>query len=226
MHLAAPQNPFKVFTHVLSASGELAQFSRFMSFEEGETIISVDDRDDKVYFILSGSVKITNFSLKGKEIWHGTLESGRTFGELAAMTGQTRSASIIALERTRLAVVTRNELYSLMREDAEIAIWLLEDIASRLTRSTETVQELLSQSLPQRIRREIYRLALAQDTHGEAGEMIIQPVPNLTELAKRLNTEREMVSREVSALSKRKVLRKEKTKMVLLDPSFFKDAAR
>ncbi|MEO0607368.1 MAG: Crp/Fnr family transcriptional regulator [Pseudomonadota bacterium] len=224
--MPAKQNPFKVFSHVLSASGELAQFSRFLSFEDGETIISVDDLDDKVYFILSGSVKITNFSLKGKEIWHGTLDSGRTFGELAAMTGQARSASIVALERTRLAVVTRNELYSLMREDAEIAIWLLEDIASRLTQSTETVQELLSQSLPHRIRREIYRLAKAQNTPSEGGEMIIEPVPNLTALAKRLNTDREIVSREVSALTKRKVLRKEKTRMVLLDPGFFKDASR
>ena len=200
-----------------------------MSFEEGETIISVDDPDDKVYFILSGSVKITNFSLKGKEIWHGTLESGRTFGELAAVTGKSRSASIVALERTRLAVVTGNELYALMREDAEIAIWLLEDIASRLTQSTETVQELLSQSLPHRIRREIYRLACAQAPAGETGDMrelVIEPVPNFTALAKRLNTDREMVSREVSALTKRKVLRKEKTRLVLLDPSFFKAASR
>lgn len=224
--MARKANPFKVFSHVLSESGELAQFSRFLSYEDGETIISVDDADDKVYFILSGSVKITNYSVKGKEIWHGTLESGRTFGELAAVTGKARSASIVALERTRLAVVTRNELYSLMREDAEIAIWLLEDIAGRLTQSTETVQELLSQSLPHRIRREIYRLAVAQDETDSEGHMIIQPVPNFTALAKRLNTDREMVSREVSSLSRRKVLRKEKTRLVILDPGFFEEAER
>ena len=166
-------------------------------------------------------MKITNFSAKGKEIWHGTLGSGRTFGEIAALTGDARSATIVALESTRLAVITRNELYALMRQDVDIAIWLLEDLAGRLIQSTETVEAVLSQSLPQRIRAELLRLALENETVDEDGFLVIRPVPNLTRLARRLNTEREIVSREVSALARRNALTKDRKQMVLRDRAFF-----
>lgn len=218
-------NPFKTFKNIRFEENETGYITRYLSFETDEVIISVDEPDDRVYFILSGAVKITNYSLKGKEIWHGTLEAGRTFGEVAALTGKSRSATIIALERTRLAVISRAELYALMRHDVEFAIWLLEDVASRLATSTETTQKLLSQSLSQRIRAEIYRLAVQQDETDEAGDLIIQPVPNLTELAKRLNTDRETVSREVSALSRRGVLSKSRDVMVLHDRAFFEQDA-
>lgn len=215
------KNPFDLFSSALADSVDLALFSRFLTFEAGETIISVDEPGDNVYFILSGAVKITNYSLKGKEIWHGTLGSGRTFGELAALTGETRSASIVALETTRLAVLTKTELDTLMRQDVEIAMWLLKDLAARLAQSTETVQSLLSRSVAERIRRELYRLALAGGERNEAGEMILRPVPNLSELARRLNTDRELVSREVSACVKRHMLIKDRKQMVLLDPAYF-----
>ncbi len=215
------KNPFEQFRGALADSADLALFSRFLTFEAGETIISVDEPGDNVYFILSGAVKITNYSLKGKEIWHGTLGSGRTFGELAVLTGETRSASIVALETTRLAVLTKTELHTLMRQDVEIAMWLLKDLAARLAESTETVQSLLSRSVAERIRRELYRLALAGGERNEAGEMIIRPVPNLSELARRLNTDRELVSREVSSCVKRKILIKDRKQMVLLDLAYF-----
>ena len=216
---------FAMFSDALARSTDLGDSSRLLSFEAGETIISAEEKDDRVYFILKGSVKITNFSVKGREIWHGTLGAGRTFGEVAALTGAKRNASVTALERTRIAVITRNELHTLLRDNSDFALWLLEDLAARLTQSTETVQNILTQSLPQRIRTEIYRLARASDQVDESGLPVIKPAPNLTEVAKRLNTEREIVSREVSALTKRNVLRKDKTQMIILDPEFFESAA-
>ena len=58
----------------------LARFSRFHNFAAGEVIIQENEMDDRVYFILSGLVQVTNYSLNGKEIWHSDLEAGTFFG--------------------------------------------------------------------------------------------------------------------------------------------------
>ncbi len=220
----AAQNLFRIHSEVLGANDNLANFSRLLSFDADQTIIKAEDLVDKVYFILSGSVKITSFSAKGKEIWHGTREAGGTFGDISALTGRHQNASVVTLVPTRLAVITKAELYSLMRQDVEIAIWLLEAIAHRLTDATEKLQDVISLSLPQRIRAELLRLALLENKQNDDGFLLVEPVPNLTVLAKRLNTEREIVSREVSALVKRGALHKDRNHMVLLDRTLFENS--
>ena len=206
----------------IDMNDRLAKVTRFASYEAGDMIISVEDPSDNVYFIMNGSVKITNHSLNGKEVWHGTLSAGRTFGELAALTGERRNATIIALEPTRLAVLTKSELFSLMRQDVEIAFWMLEDLARRLTQSTETVSKLVSQNLPQRIRGELMRLAREQPAQN--GRLVIRPLPNLTDIARRLNTDRENVSREVSALVKREAISKSKLGIELLNVDYLENS--
>ena len=190
--------------------------SRFRHADPNEVIIHQDDADDQVYIILSGRVKVTNFSKKGREIWHSELLAGTFFGEMAALTGAPRSVSITAVEPTKLAILSRNEFFDVIRHDPEIAIWILEEMARRLEERTDKMNAVISQSISQRIRAEILRLA--QQGATDKGDHLIAPVPNFTEMAKRLNTDRENVSREFSALSRQGVLKKEKVQVRVLKP--------
>lgn len=188
----------------------LSHFSRFSTYDVGEAIIREGDTDDHVYFILSGAVKATNFSIKGREIWHSELLPGTFFGEMAALTGACRSVNIVAEQPTRLAVVTREELIRLIHHDPDIGIWIMQELARRLQQRTEKMSAIIAQKLSQRIRAELLRLAKACDASSE-GELIIKPSPNWSEMAVRLNTDRENVSREVSALKRIGALEKENT---------------
>ena len=196
----------------------LARFSRFHNFAAGEVIIQENEMDDRVYFILSGLVQVTNYSLNGKEIWHSELEAGTFFGELAALTGEPRSANITAVEESRVAILTKSELFDLIRHDPDIGLWLLEELAHRLKQRTVKVSALVAQSTSQRIRAELLRLAEADPGGGDA--LLIRPVPNFTEMARRLNTDRENVSREVSALKRQGALKRDKDHILILKPDF------
>ncbi|MEE2922208.1 MAG: Crp/Fnr family transcriptional regulator [Pseudomonadota bacterium] len=182
-----------------------AQLSRRRLFKAEEVIIHEDDTDDQVYFILSGKVKVTNFSVRGREIWHSDLTAGTIFGEMAALTGSPRSVNITAVDPTRLAILSRQELFDLLEAESDFAIWLLKEMARRLEDRTDKLNAVVAQSLSQRIRAELLQLASGQADGG----MVIRPVPNFTELARRLNTDRENVSREISTLTKQGVLARE-----------------
>lgn len=198
----------------LRSRGIFSQLTRFKDFGPGEVIIQEGASDDKVYFILSGSVKVTCFSLKGKEIWHSELSAGRVFGEMAAITGQPRSASITASEQTRLSILSKAELFALIRQDPEIAIWLLEEMARRLATRTEKVNTFIAQSTAQRIHSMLLELAAPDASRKD--KLVIQPKPNFSEVARRLNTDRENVSREISSLERQGVLKKTKSFIEIL----------
>ena len=79
-------NYFHAFDNRVQNSRRLGKLSRFKKFSTGDIIIHEADTNDLVYFILQGRVKVTNFSEKGREVWHNELVEGQTFGELAALT--------------------------------------------------------------------------------------------------------------------------------------------
>lgn len=199
------------------------EFGRFKAFAAGEEIISAGDERDDIYFILDGEVKVTNLSSNGKDIWHNVLGPGTTFGEMAALTGRARNASVVAVRATQVAVVSRAEMMVLLKSDPSIAIWLLTEMADRLQQANEMIRSLVAQSLAQRIRAELARLATPVPEEPE--QLAIEPAPNLSEMARRLNTDRENVSREVSALTARGVLRKESDRLVILDPEFLRSTS-
>jgi CRP-like cAMP-binding protein len=111
----------------------------------------------------------------------------------------------------------------LLKSDPSIAIWLLTEMAERLQQANEMIRSLVAQSLSQRIRAELARLATPLTDEPE--KLAIEPAPNLSEMARRLNTDRENVSREVSALTARGVLRKETDRLVILDPEFLRSTS-
>ena len=193
-----------------------AKLTRFCDYERDEVIIHEKDMDDQVYFILSGRVKVTNYSIKGREIWHSDLSAGTFFGEMAALTGAPRSVNITAVSPTRLAVLSRREFFDLIRNDPEISIWLLEEMARRLESRTDKMSAIIAQNMSQRIQAELLRLAMEMPQAGK--ELVIKPIPNFTDLARRLNTDRENVSREISTLSRQGVLKKEDTLIRILKP--------
>lgn len=191
---------------------------RFREYEPGQIIIEAEVDTTEVFFILSGSVKVINLSLGGKEIWHNILGSGNTFGEMASLTGQGRAASVIAIEQTRVAILSQSEMVQLMRRDPDIAIWMMTQLSNRLMDANNKLRALLSLNIGQRVRHELVQLG--QKTSTSEKHLVIEPVPNLSELARRLNTERENVSREVSSLVAKGVIEKTPEKIIILDVDY------
>lgn len=74
---------------------------RYRRFSAHEHIIERDSPTVDVFFVARGSVRIVNYSLSGREITFDDLAEGQYFGELSALDGLPRSASVVALEEIR-----------------------------------------------------------------------------------------------------------------------------
>ena len=80
-----------------------------------------------------------NLNEKGKALWKRSFEE--IFGEMALLTGQTRTVDIFTTEVTRLAVLNRNDFEGLCREFPELGKILSELLIQRLSQSLDRVLE-------------------------------------------------------------------------------------
>lgn len=187
------------------------------SYAAGNTVISHMDDDRDVYFVLEGRVRATLYSHAGREVDYRDAGPGDMVGELAAIDGGPRSATVEALEPARLARLPAAAFRELVETRPGFTSVLLGHLSDQVRRLTERVFELSTLSMRERLLRELLRLA--ENAGVREGRAEIRPAPTHFELAARIGAYREAVSREMSALQKAGLIRKRGGVLVIANPS-------
>src|SRR5207244_2586753 len=104
------------------------------SYRRGEIIFRRDDPAGALHVIQMGSVKISLDNDEGKETVLALMGPGACFGEIAALDGGPRSATVTAVEPTETVALLRTDLLDLMRAHPDVALALIETLAVRLRR--------------------------------------------------------------------------------------------
>lgn len=185
------------------------------NYRHSELIIAHGDTGRDVFFLLEGRARVTLFSEEGKEIAYRDLLPGDIFGELAAIDGKARSASVVALEATRAARLRPTAFRELVEGHPRLAWLLLEHLSTLLRRMTDRVYEFSTLVVRKRLILELIRRA--EETGPADGKVAINPAPTHFELAAGISTHREAVSREMSTLAKRGLIEKRGNRLVLND---------
>ena len=89
--------------------GAVASRMRLATYKPGDMIFNKDESGDTLQIIAAGAVKIYLPSAGGEEAPLAMLHPGDFFGELALMDGDVRSASAMALARTAILTLQRDE---------------------------------------------------------------------------------------------------------------------
>ncbi len=193
----------------------LARDCAWRNFKAGQRIISRADPGRDLYFIVSGRVRVTTYSAAGRQVTFRDYDAGEHFGEVAAIDGMARSADVVGLEPGLLASLPASTLQRLLREEPALAERLLRDLARLVRRLSERVIDLSTLGVPQRLHAEVLRLAHQAGVKGNRAR--IDPSPKHADLAGKVSTYREQVTRELSLLARRGVLGKDGRALVVLD---------
>ena len=197
---------------------DLRNISTLREYEPNSVIVFENDNSNQIYFIQSGRVEVCKLSPGGKEIWFAELGAGCMFGGVSALTGHKRFSTVTSLEQTQVAILKRDDLVGLMRLNPEFSVYLLENLAERVENIACIAIDVMSKTIAQRIRSELCRLM--KPCPYRPSVLTINPLPRSSILARRLNTDRENISREISSLVKKGVLEKTKTELLVLDKSY------
>ena len=183
----------------------------------GECLLDYGEGGSDLYFVASGKVRVQIQTVSGKEALLRDIGDGEFFGELAAIDGLPRSASIVALTDTTIAKMPPGLFREIIHTRPEVCDAIMALLASQVRMLANRVNEFSALDVCGRIRAELLRLARPEKS-GAAGT-VISPPPTHSELAARVSCRREAVTRELNALKRSGAIEQRKTAIVLLDPA-------
>lgn len=175
------------------------------SFTKGEEVVGDHENTTDVFFILSGTVRVTSFTEAGREVIFNDVSGGGIFGEFSAIDRLPRSASGVALTDCTLARMPASAFVGLLQEENKVAVHLVELLVKKIRSMSERVFEVSALAVRERLRRELVRLAMMIGKK-EGGVITIVPAPTHYEIAARIGSHREAVTREINRLELEKVL--------------------
>ncbi|WP_312307222.1 Crp/Fnr family transcriptional regulator [Pulveribacter sp.] len=187
---------------------ELAQQCRWHRLEARQTLVTEAARANDVFFVLSGRVRIASYdAVRGREVTLQDCGMGAHFGTLAALDGGPRAADVVALEPTLLASLEAAQFVALLHREPLVAQRIVRFLTAAVRQLAGRVVELSTLAVQSRLHSELLRLAQEAGVRDNAAH--IAPAPLHAELASRIGTSREQVTRELSALVRRGLLRRE-----------------
>lgn len=203
---------------------ELNQISKFavrQFYKKDNMVLIEEEVGSTMFVILNGRVKISRISDEGREVILSILCDGDFFGEMSILDGQTRSANAVTLEDTELLIIRREDFLTVLYDFPQIAINLLKELAHRLRRSDSQIKSLSLQNALGKVASTLLRIADDSGTIKQ-GQVEISQLPPQQDLANMAGTSRETISRVIKSLSQLGYVRKEGSKLIIIDYNRFR----
>ena len=106
---------------------------RTVIFERG-------DPGDSFWVIRSGGVRVFRSDNEGVEIPLSKLGPGQSFGEMALLTGEARSASVETIEETQALVLTKTQFHQVLKNHPEVSLTFIKQLSGWLKKDEEALE--------------------------------------------------------------------------------------
>ena len=186
------------------------------TYPANELVIDMDDPSNDVLFVVNGSVRVIQRADYGKQVILGELGPGSMFGEMAAIDGTPRSASVTTLQTSLISSMRAAAFMDVLANEPDVCRTVLNMLVGRIRSLNQQLSEHAYLTAVERLYAELLRLS--RPRAGHAGQRSISPPPTQQDLAERIGSRREVVSRALSALEKDELVEKTRGALVLTDP--------
>ncbi len=176
---------------------DLASHAKKKTFPKHAIIISEGDDTSSLYILLSGKVRVFSSDIDGKEVTLLVQTPVSYFGELALLSNEPRSASVITQETSRCAMISRADFKHWLSNHPDVAFGLIQDLASTVRRLTDKVKQLALLNVYERTIQALQEMAAEEE-----GVLVIRNRPTQQELANVVGSSREMINKIMKELTK------------------------
>ena len=196
---------------------DVAERTTWSRYDRRQQIVSEGDPSTDVFFVVEGAIETKSYSSQGKEVTYSEIRKGGLFGEFSAIDGEPRSATVIAIEPCMIARMSAAEFVSTIKANPDLHMRLTELLVLKARAMSRRIYEFSTLAVRNRIHAELLRLGKAG--FSESDKATIEPSPTHHELATRVSTHREAVTRELNHLASTGIIEAGKRRIVILDIS-------
>ena len=182
-----------------AAIAKLEALCTWRTVREGEPVVTRDSDSRDVFFVVRGRCRIVNYSPSGREVAYAIAGPGEFFGEMAAIDGLPRSATVVALEDCVVGSITPQTFRDMIEQHPRVSFVIMEKLVRIVRTSDDRIMDLATLSAYQRVYSEL--LKLIKPDPVRTGSWLIYPLPTQAQIAAQASTTRETVARVLSHLA-------------------------
>ena len=175
------------------------------NFSKGSHVYLPEDAANKIYFITEGRIKIGSHGSQDKEITKAILGKGEVFGELALVDTDARRDYALAMEETKVCVITKDEMKSLMKEHSQLNLFIMKLMGKRAINMEKRLESLVFKDSRSRIIEFLADL-VKQKGQRVGYEMIVRKFITHQEIANITATSRQTVTTVLNELRNKNIL--------------------
>ena len=185
-------------------------------FERGAALFHERQLSDRVMVLLEGRVKIASVSEDGREAVLAFRGPGEVLGELSAIDGQPRSATVIAVDPVRALVIPAHDFRRFLERTPNATLWLLTRLIARLREADRKRIEFGASDTIGRVAARLVELAERYGRDVDQGVRIDLPITQ-EELASWVGSSREGVNKALHTLKNLRWVETEQRSITVLD---------
>ncbi|MFO7905116.1 MAG: Crp/Fnr family transcriptional regulator [Pirellulaceae bacterium] len=193
----------------------IARVASICHFDAGQVIYLEGEPAEAVYLLENGWVKATRMSLDGREQAMMFLRAGEAFGDVAVFTDTAYPCTVVALEPVDLWIVDKSAILELVARYPDLAMAVIRRLGERVLHYVGLVEDLSLRSVEARLAHTLLRHAQMRDGRLRVPR---QTWTTFDEMATRLGTVRDVLSRALKRLEDEGLLRVERHEITILDP--------
>jgi len=189
---------------------ELASLARVMKIKKGEMIFNEGDKAGALYVLVSGVVTLVKYSPSGKEQFIRIVKNGEMFAEAALFSGGDYPVSAIATESSELLSLKREHLLKFLEERPSVSLEIIGAMANLLLHLNNLLTELSLGTVETRL-----ATYLLKKNRSFKNNIVVLDISK-RELAFKLGTIPETLSRSFRKLEKKSII-KVKGKRIIIN---------
>jgi len=193
---------------------ELASLALVHEYPKNNLLFYRGDPAGPVYLVISGRVKIILTNDEGREVIVALCGPGGIFGLTSALDGQDQLGTAITIEQTQIARFNGEAFLGWTRRSAGAQGVLVRELALRVRELHEQIGAHALMSTRDRLLDTLLDIADAEGTSEPGDESVIFTRPTHQELANRIGTSREVVSRLLAELMDSDVLEADEGRVI------------
>jgi CRP-like cAMP-binding protein len=181
----------------------VAQFvarGRAVRVRRGQVIIAEGAVTTDVYLVVSGLLQASVVSIGGRETIFRSIGPNELVGELAAIDQQERTATVVALKESVLSHLMAEQFRAYLSDVPMAGFWMARQLTDRVRDLSARAFEMANLTVSGRLIAELLRLALPAGADSQQG--VISELPTHADLAARIGSNRESVTRELRGLTR------------------------
>lgn len=176
------------------------------------TILRQGDEAGETVLLVQGLAHALVYGPDGQVVLLQAYEPGDLFGAVAQDQPRAHEADVVAVDEVRAALFAALDFLALIESHASVGLAVSRQLLKQLRAAAGRMVEQITVSAAGRVHAELLRLARLDDGYR------VSPMPVLSALAVRIHSTRETVSRTLSALERRGIVRREEDALVIVAP--------